>query len=738
LNDAENSAQIHINRNSDLNGAPGSVYFRTGQLSTGLASFFGANEFKYKALTPAISWKPAPLQGMVENLALSGQTLSWTYSGNNVRYAIYAVPYAQADNDPKTFSSSRYLVDISYTTQFTIPASVSGSTHRFAVSVIDGFGNRYAPRTLGGNSATPMTTTLTYPANNAALGLSATFNWTATAGAVGYVWQLSRNADFTDLVVSRETVEPTFTGLPLSMKDDTRYYWRVRTLTLNGGDTWSEARSFTAKILAKVEDVAVSENADGNVIQRFPINITFSHRMNRTSVQQAISFEPAANVIFSWATDYTVRANISNLAYETDYTMTINGSVAKDAENDNLLDGAGNETEGSNFVFNFRTISQDSEPPVVVSFDPQGNQEISARPIVRIEFDKPLNASKLDNKIIIKDKNENPLAGVQSYQVTANFKSVMHFMFNEDLNPQETYTVTLLAGVEDTYGNAIPEDFVFTFTARPRGVTLVNVLDDFNTLASSWFQPGTSGSTIGINTTSTNVSRNTEVLATVESTGSVRMNYLWLATSATPVIRWHSTIENPKFSRDNTIQYYLFGDGSNSQVAVVLRSGGAGSTWGHQLVTLDWVGWRLITWNLATDPIGSNVPSTSTSASLPSGNVLNLSCFLVYPAPMAERLDEVSSIYFSQLRVVRLGGVSNPEIPAESGISIYTVNESIKVSASENIKTIKVYSLVGTLVKSVNPEQLSYQIPTNDLPQGVYIVEATTGTSQTNVKIVVR
>jgi len=738
----ENSDQIRINREADINDAPGSVYFSMRHLTPAFMSCVGTNEFRRRALTPAISWKPAPLQPMVENLALNGNVLSWTHSNNNVRFAVYAAPIAQA-NDPQVFSSSRYFLNIAYTRQFTLPAGVSAATHRIAVAVIDGFGNRYAPRVLGESLVTPAATTLIYPATNTVLVQPTVFTWQPVAGADSYVFQIARDAAFTDIVSSRETTAAQFDSQVLtSLRDGTRYYWRVRTLVINGGDAWSEARSFTATILARVEDVSASEDTNGNVIQRFPKSIAFTHRMNRNSVQQAISFEPAANVTFSWANDWTLRVNISSLSYETDYKMTINGSIARCSENNNLIDGAGNQTAGSNFVFNFRTIGKDSEPPIIVSYDPQGNQEVSARPIVRIEFDKPLNPASLAGKIVVRDRDGNAVAGVQSYQQTANFKSVMHFIFNQDLVPQETYTVTLLAGVEDTYGNAIPEDFVFTFTARPRETTLVTIIDDMNAMGGGWTQPGFSGTTIGIDRTVTNVSTNTEVVPTVESTGSIRMNYLWEATAATPNIRWHNTLVTPNFSRDNTIQYYLFGDGSNTRVAVVLRVGGAGQTWAHQLVTLDWVGWRKITWNMATDPVGSNALSaiTGTSAMLPTGNVLNLSCFQVEPAPVAERLEQVSSIYFSRLRVVRLGNylTNIGEVPDESGINLFATNSYIHASALEPIHTIRIYSLLGALVKSVHPEQLSVQIPTTNLAQGVYVVKVETDTAQKNVRVIVQ
>jgi len=738
FSNTENANQLKLNRDHDLNGAPGSVYFRMNDLNTSIMSYLAANQFRYKALTPAISWKPAPAQDMVDALNLAGQTLSWTHN-ENVRYAVYAVPNAQKD-DPQVFATSLYLQGISYTKQYTLPTGASATTHRIAVSVLDHYGNEYAPRVLNESSATPVAANLIYPADNATVVLPALFTWESVSEAAGYVWQIARDAGFNDVITSRETAEPQFNiGLLGSLKTDIRYYWRVKTLKTNGGEAWSESRSFTGKILAKISNVEMRNDLNNKVDFRYPIYITFSHKMNKTTVETATGILPAANLSLSWFTDYTLKVDISKLAFETDYTLTINGSIAKDSEMNNFLDGAGNNTEGSNYVLNFTTCDPDTDPPVIKSYDPQGNQEISARPIVRIEFDEPLNESSLTGKITVADKSGNPVEGVQSYQAMSNFKSVMHYIFLADLKPQEPYTVTLASGVEDMYGNKISGDFTFDFTTRPREKTLVTVIDDFNTLASSWFQPSASGTTIGINTTASVVSRNTQVMPAVESTGSVRMNYLWLPTSATPVLRWHNTLVAPKFSRSNVIQYYLFGDGSNSSVAVVLRNGSTGDMWGHQRITLDWVGWKLITWNMASDPVVTHVTGSTTT--LPVGDVLNLSCFVVYPAPLAERYFEVSSIYFSQLRVVQLGNYipsGMNEILVDDGINVSLMPDFIDVSANTAINDIRVYSITGILLKSIQPRQISYQIPTNNLMPGVHIVKVVTGTSQKNVKVLVK
>ena len=240
-------AQINYNRNYDLNDAPGSIFFRSNDVKlVNVKNYLTANHYRYKALPPVIGWKPAESQGMVENLVLSGQTLSWTYSKEKLRYVIYAVP--KSETGPQVFASALYIQGISYAKQFTLPTGIDASTHRIAVSVLDRYGNLSAPRVMSESLATPVAATLIAPANNASVVQPTLFTWGAVPGACQYVWQMSRNAGFTDLIDSRETTNLYFASSALGdLEDNITYYWRVKAIAANAGNTWSETRSFNSK-----------------------------------------------------------------------------------------------------------------------------------------------------------------------------------------------------------------------------------------------------------------------------------------------------------------------------------------------------------------------------------------------------------------------------------------------------------------------------------------------------------
>lgn len=244
---SEVGLQIGYNRSGDINDAPGSVFYATDKLinTSGFIDYLKQNSFTQYSLTPAISWKAAPDQTLVSDLNLQDQLLSWTYAATNVRYAIYAVPNANKD-DASLFADSKYLLGVAYSNSFELPVGVSSATHKIAVSIVDRYGNESSVRVLGENETASVATQLIYPQTNSATLLPCVFIWDNVVGADSYVWQLANDAQFTDLVCTRETKEPQFfSGLQTNLKDSTQYYWRVKVRKPNAVAIWSQSQSFS-------------------------------------------------------------------------------------------------------------------------------------------------------------------------------------------------------------------------------------------------------------------------------------------------------------------------------------------------------------------------------------------------------------------------------------------------------------------------------------------------------------
>ena len=198
---------------------------------------------------------------MVENLAVSGQNLTWTYTDNNVRYAVYAIPNANR-NDADVFTTSKYLLGVAYSKTYTLPTKINTSTHKIAVAVYDRYGNLFSPRVWSEGTTTLVPAQLIYPANNQAdMIIPAFFSWNNN-GADYYVWQLAEDAAFTKPIASRETKNPNFnSALQSNIKANTTYYWRVKSIKANAPVTVSEVRAFNATKPANVRITAPANGA---------------------------------------------------------------------------------------------------------------------------------------------------------------------------------------------------------------------------------------------------------------------------------------------------------------------------------------------------------------------------------------------------------------------------------------------------------------------------------------------
>ena len=245
---SEIGLQIDFNRDYDINDAPGSVFYATSKFmnTSGFISYLRNQKFIHPALRPAISWKTHTDLPLISNLTISGNTLSWTYENDNVCFAVYAVPNENR-NLPGIFTSSDYLLGVSYNKQFILPASVNENSHKIAVTGMDRFGNEGSPRIYGESLTPSVAAQLIYPENNTETVIPCVFQWETVQEADSYIWQLAEDENFTNLVCSRQTKENSFfSGKQTNLKDSTKYYWRVKTLKANAEEIWSEIRNFTS------------------------------------------------------------------------------------------------------------------------------------------------------------------------------------------------------------------------------------------------------------------------------------------------------------------------------------------------------------------------------------------------------------------------------------------------------------------------------------------------------------
>jgi N-acetylmuramoyl-L-alanine amidase len=335
-----------------------------------------------------------------------------------------------------------------------------------------------------------------------------------------------------------------------------------------------------------------------------PITITFSRKMDWETVEEATTILPEAALSFTWLDDFRLVINTSELAFLTEYELTVSGAVAKNALTSQFLDGDGNGEEGGDFALSFTTSDLDINAPQVIAWFPEPNSRIDeVRPAIRIRFDEPLDPTSVTSDALTLWAGASPVPGTQQI-LTVNELPIIHFYPSQSLEPHTTYTVKVAGGIKDPTGNET-EPVEWKFTVGDKAPAESTLIDSFDALA-NWWEPAASGSTTGIDAIYTGRNINTTVIhRSLESTASLQLNYGWDTQAAAPYIRFYlpptATQNQERFNASHHLQIYMFGDGSGNQFRFVIRDG-ENQLEAGPWVTIDWVGWKLVTWDLANQP----------------------------------------------------------------------------------------------------------------------------------------
>ncbi|MFR9166115.1 MAG: family 10 glycosylhydrolase [Dysgonomonas sp.] len=312
--------QIENNRTFDKNGAPGSVFFScTPFIDMSLTNFLRNRAFQNKAIRPAL-WRPAPEEGVPTNIRIDGSTLKWDYSTDNIRYVVYAVPNEDVSK-AGNFALSKNIVDISYEKSLAIPTDKPTSSYTYAVSVLDRYGNEYAPVLMGRSVGTGNKTNLQYPENGSRATAPFSFKWETVTNAEYYVFEISEDAAFFNVVYKREMIANELSSVNMSFLKEQTYYWRVKTVTASStvetSDTWS----------VNVEYVRITDPTDGSEISLTP-TIRWSEPSvvaNYYTIQIAknTTFDDRSIIVSEQVntTQYTVPEKI--LLYNSEYYMRV-------------------------------------------------------------------------------------------------------------------------------------------------------------------------------------------------------------------------------------------------------------------------------------------------------------------------------------------------------------------------------------------------------------------------------
>ncbi len=492
----------------------------------------------------------------------------------------------------------------------------------------------------------------------------------------------------------------------------------------------------TSVVPAIVESVT-SEKGLSSVKPSTPVFVKFSRKMDKGTIESAISINQAASLTYSWSDDFTLAINTSQLAFLTNYSVIIDGSIGKNLLTGQFLDGDKDGNEGGNYTFEFTTSPEDTNPPVIIDNSPVNSEVVSViRPVIRLVFNEIISAASIGvDAIKLKLHDGNYISGEVSHAVV-NGKSVIHFFPATDLVDNNSYNIEIAAGLKDEWGNGTDSQII-TFSVKENRIETLTNIDKFDAIT-NWWQPQASGSTVGIVTEQTSQGLNTTFLnKTVSTTGSLRLSYGWNISHGAPYIRLYiapAAAQNAnKFNKSHVLQVYMFGDGSNNQFRFMIRDG-LGTLETTQWVSINWIGWKLVSWNLSSDPVFGWV----------NGNgILDGTNFYMdgFHFRYVAGANQAGTLYFEDLRFVTLLGETPTHINEETknDVVIYPnpAREIINLNSTSSIQEIRVINLSGNLVKLIKPGSDKAVVNVSDFQPGLYIFNVLSDNKWNNYKVIV-
>lgn len=187
-----------------------------------------------------------------------------------------------------------------------------------------------------------------------------------------------------------------------------------------------------------------------------PIVIRFNQAMDTASTEASFVLRSQVSGdsvpgSFSWNAEQTV------MTYTPDERLNLETTYNVLMYNDALsANGAGQLSIGLDDQFT--TVPY----PAIISTSPQNGASVDSYYGVtpRITFNAPINRESLRGRVFIEPEPANWVPAVYDY-------SPAQLTLQMNAAPNTTYTVTILAGVQDIYGYPTRQDTVFTFTTLP-------------------------------------------------------------------------------------------------------------------------------------------------------------------------------------------------------------------------------------------------------------------------------
>ncbi|MEA2076573.1 MAG: N-acetylmuramoyl-L-alanine amidase [Candidatus Marinimicrobia bacterium] len=485
-----------------------------------------------------------------------------------------------------------------------------------------------------------------------------------------------------------------------------------------------------------------------------PIVLSFSHEMDTAAVRSGFNFVPESDLIFTWSENLkqlTLSAVGDSLEVETAYILTLEADSIVGNRNQHL-DGNGDGVGGDDFILEFTTSPRDIFSPMVADYyPPRSLRYDDLQPVISYFFDEIVDTTGgLEDKFeLIRTSGADITIPTVFDMYVVDGKTIVSLFPTEELVRGYRYARYAYSGLSDLFDNVTETDQVSSLLIDSETTWYADtlVIDGFGSnLTNYWWKPSASGSTVNV-LVGERTANDSVINHASGSSYSMKLHYKFDDSETECFLREHVGVTTApaqrKFNSGGILQAWVFGDGTENLLRFAIDDpSGTGSHEVSPWYPLDFVGWKLIKWDLRDGECGT---WEGVSDGVLNGT-LNFDSFQI------EYVDSLGNnegiLYFEDLWFLTPGGVAVAEtdVPAEFLLNQNYPNPfnpttaiSYQLPADSKVN-LSVYNIHGRKVATlINGSQTagSYKVDfhAGPLPSGVYIARLKTELGILNTKM---
>ncbi len=199
----------------------------------------------------------------------------------------------------------------------------------------------------------------------------------------------------------------------------------------------------------------VPTNGATGVALNTSVSATFNEAIDSTTLNSGNFFVKQGNTnipgIITYSGMTAIFTPATTLLPNTIYTGTVTTGIKDKARN----------SPKANYVWTFTTgVAPDTIPPRVIATDPNnGDTNVSVTKVISAIFSKVMNPATINATTFTLRQGTTPITGLVAYTGnTASFTPTTSLAYNT------TYIATITTGAKDMAGNALLNNYVWTFT----------------------------------------------------------------------------------------------------------------------------------------------------------------------------------------------------------------------------------------------------------------------------------